>query len=176
MTNKNKNNIRRGDIYIADLDPSRGAETSKERRVLIISNDAANSNPFNKVVIAVPILGEVTPKRLKMPMLVPIYPTASNGQTKPAMIDCFQIRILSIPDRIGSYKGTVDASIMKKVDRALEHCLSLKNCPQCQHVLLPNRNHCVNCKHVLVAVCKSCSAIIDSSYHFCPACGHERGE
>lgn len=31
--------IKRGEIYIANLDPALGSEKSKERRVVIVSND-----------------------------------------------------------------------------------------------------------------------------------------
>ncbi|MGN8234665.1 type II toxin-antitoxin system PemK/MazF family toxin [Priestia flexa] len=167
--------IKRGDIFIADLDPALGSEEGKERRVLIVSNDIGNLNPRNSVVLAVPITGEVTEKRLKMPMYVLLKPTAQNGQTKTALIDCFQIRVLSIPHRIKEYKGYVDSSIMEKVDQSLQVSLGLNRCPKCDFTLLPNKKHCIKCKHVLVLVCKGCTSIFDSSHKYCPQCGIEKG-
>lgn len=168
-----KREIKRGDIYIANLDPALGSEEGKERRVLIISNDVGNK--FGTVVIAVPIM-EPNPKRYRMPQYVPITPSKQNGQTKAAVIDCGQIRVLSVPHRLREYKGTAEKEIMNKVNAALETSLALKCCPKCEHVLLPNRKHCVNCKHVLVVVCPNCMSEIDSSFKFCPHCGKDGGE
>ncbi|WP_144473502.1 type II toxin-antitoxin system PemK/MazF family toxin [Bacillus tropicus] len=167
----NRPTILRGDIFIANLDPSLGAEQGKQRRVLIISNDVGNANTNCPVVIAVPITGSVTPKKMKMPMYVPISPTKQNGQTKMGLIDCFQIRVLDINQRLGKKVGTAELEVMEKVDKSLEMCLQLKTCDKCHKVLLPNRNHCVNCKHVLVKVCKKCTSVINSTYNFCPHCG-----
>jgi mRNA interferase MazF len=168
-----KKEIKRGDIYIANLDPALGSEEGKKRRVLIISNDIGNQ--FGTVVIAVPIM-EPNPKRLRMPQYVPISPSKQNGQTKFAVIDCGQIRVLSVPHRLGNYIGTAEKHIMDKVDAALETSLALRRCPKCDYVLLPNKKHCVNCKHVLVFVCPRCIAEIDSSYKYCPHCGLSGGE
>ena len=169
--------IKRGDIYMADLDPALGSEEGKERRVLIVSNDIGNANPRNRVVIAVPITGEVSDKRKKMPMYVLLRKTKQNGQTyEEALIDCFQIRVLSINPRLGDYKGTIDDETLKKVDRAIETCLQLKTCPKCRTVLMPNKKHCVACKHVLVHICKHCTNEFNSSFKYCPHCGVERGK
>lgn len=171
-----RGNIKRGEIYIANLDPALGSEEGKERRVLVVSNDIGNSNPRSPVVIAVPITGEVTEKRKKMPMYVPLYPTKENGQTIPALIDCGQIRVLDIDKRLGDYMGVVSSDIIKKVNASLETVLQLKTCPKCEVVLLPNKNHCVACKHVLVYVCTHCHEKVDSSFQYCPHCGTKRGE
>lgn len=162
--------VRRGEIYIANLDPTLGSEKGKERRVLIVSNNIGNSNPKSPVVIALPITGEVTEKRKKMPMYVPIYPNKRNGQTLPALIDCGQIRVLDIDKRLKEYKGTVDDQVMKQVNLALETVLQLRECPKCNSVLLPNKNHCASCKHVLVRICGNCHEKINSAYKFCPHC------
>lgn len=134
-----------------------------------------NSNPRCPVVIALPITGEVTEKRLKMPMLVPIFPDENNGQTKTALIDCVQIRVLDIDKRIKKYIGYIDEDTMKDVDKALQMVLQLSTCPVCASVLLPIKNHCVNCKMVLVAICENCHSKINNTYRFCPHCGLKRG-
>jgi mRNA interferase MazF len=174
MAEKNFSEIKRGDIFIADLEPTLGSEEGKERRVLIVSNDVGNLNPRSPVVIAVPITGSINPKRLKMPMFVPIYPTTQNGQTKPALIDCFQIRVLDKEERLKEFKGVCEEITMKKVNAAIETCLHLRSCPKCESVLLPNKNHCVKCKFVMVRICRGCTNKINSEFGFCPHCGLER--
>ncbi|AWK47313.1 type II toxin-antitoxin system PemK/MazF family toxin [Bacillus velezensis] len=171
MAFKDRDKLRRGSIFIANLDPSLGAEQSKKRRVLIISNDVGNSHPRSPVVIAVPITGEVTEKRKRMPMYVDLKMSSENGQTKDALIDCFQIRVLDIEKRLSDYVGKVSDQVMQKVDAALETCLQLKTCPTCSHVLMPNKKHCVNCKSILVEICRNCTEEISSDFNFCPHCG-----
>lgn len=165
--------IKRGEIYIANLDPALGSEEGKERRVLIVSNDVGNA--MAPVVIALPITGEVTEKRKKMPMYVSLSPTKQNGQTKEALIDCGQIRVLDINKRLSAHKGIIDSATLKKVDAALETVLQLNTCPQCTSVLLPNRKHCVSCKHILVEICKGCHTEISTEFNFCPHCATGRG-
>lgn len=46
-------NVRRGDIYYADLNPVIGSEEGGERPVLILSNDLGNR--YGTTVIAAPI-------------------------------------------------------------------------------------------------------------------------
>lgn len=177
MGESRERKIKRGDIYLANLDPALGSEEGKERRVLIVSNDIGNSNPRNTVVIAVPITGEVSEKRKRMPMYVELKKTKENGQTyDEALIDCFQIRVLSIPDRLSTYMGTVSEDVLKKVDSAIEVCLQLKTCPSCKTVLMPNKKHCVKCKHILVEICKGCLKEVNTAHKYCPDCGRKRGE
>lgn len=172
----NRENIRRGSIFIANLDPTLGAEKGKKRRVLIVSNDIGNSNPRSPVVIVVPITGSITEKKKKMPMYVEAKKTKENGLTKNSLVDCFQIRVLDIEERLEEYIGYLPEEIMKQVDMSIETCLQLKTCPRCKHVLLPNKKHCVSCKHILVKVCKSCFSEFDSDFNFCPHCGQEGGD
>lgn len=46
-------NIKRGDIYLANLDPVVGREISKTRPVVVISND--KNNEFSGTVTVLPI-------------------------------------------------------------------------------------------------------------------------
>ncbi|MEC1542707.1 type II toxin-antitoxin system PemK/MazF family toxin [Bacillus halotolerans] len=173
MAFKHRDKLRRGNIFIANLNPSLGAEQSKERRVLIVSNDVGNSHPKNPIVLAVPITSGVTDRRKKMPMCVELKKTAQNGQTKDGIIDCLQIRVLDIENRLSSYIGTVSDDVMKKVDAALETCLQLRTCPNCSYVLMPNKKHCVKCKSVFVKICTNCTKEISSEFKFCPHCGND---
>ncbi|MHA6530167.1 type II toxin-antitoxin system PemK/MazF family toxin [Paenibacillus sp. BAC0078] len=164
--------IKRGQIYIADLEPVRGAEKGKQRRVLIVSNDIGNE--LGPTVIAVPITGEVTAKRLKMPMFVRVFPSSKNGLIKESLIDCNQIRVLSKKDRIGDFLGEVDSNIIEKVDRALEVCLALKRCFKCNKVLMPHKKHCVSCGELQIKVCTHCMSEMDARYSYCPYCGNKK--
>ena len=54
--------MRRGDIYLVDLEPSRGSEANKKRPAVIVSNDAANraaEKTGRGVVTVVPITSNI---------------------------------------------------------------------------------------------------------------------
>lgn len=163
--------IKRGDIYIADLEPVRGSEEGKMRRVLIVSNDIGNK--VGPVVVALPITTQVTEKRRRMPMFAELHSSQENGQTY-GLVDCTQIRVLSKKDRLIEYKGYASTQVMRKVDTALEMALALKRCPYCDHVLMPHKRHCVNCEVKLIDICNACSHEVDTRHRFCPNCGVSR--
>lgn len=49
--------VRRGEVYLADLEPSLGSEANKTRPCLVVSNDASNRS--SPTVTVVPITGTV---------------------------------------------------------------------------------------------------------------------
>lgn len=54
--------MRRGDVVLVNLDPVRGAEASKRRPAVIVSNDAANATAVRLgrgVVTVVPVTSNV---------------------------------------------------------------------------------------------------------------------
>jgi mRNA interferase MazF len=54
--------MRRGDIYLVDLDPTRGSASNKIRPAVIVSNDAANRTAERNqrgVVTVVPVSSNV---------------------------------------------------------------------------------------------------------------------
>lgn len=167
--------IKRGDIYIADLDPVRGHEQGKERRVLVVSNDIGNS--IGGIVTVLPISGEYSSRDKQYPMNIPIHPTPQNGQTKSSYILSTQIRVLSVKERLRDYVGSVDKSVMMKVDKALELSLALTRCYVCDFVLMPNAKKCINkkCNAMLVEICNSCHSQVDTRHTYCPNCGNKRG-
>ena len=50
--------MQRGDIYFAQLDPTRGAEIRKTRPVVIVSNDIANR--ASSLVTVVPLSSNIS--------------------------------------------------------------------------------------------------------------------
>lgn len=85
--------MKRGEIYFANLDPTVGSEVSKQRPVLIVSNDA--NNRASPTITVVPITSDVS--RI-FPFEVAVAPDAS-GLPKPSKIKLskfgqFQSRVL----------------------------------------------------------------------------------
>ena len=81
--------MKRGDIYFANVDPARGADTKKTRPVLIISNDA--NNKMAATVTVIPITSNT--KRV-YPFEVLLKPNTS-GLSKTSKAQCHQIRTIS---------------------------------------------------------------------------------
>src|SRR5258705_8054801 len=80
--------VLRGDIYWADLDPTKGHEQSGLRPVLILSNDLFNQR--SGTVIAMALTSE--PQRAGFPLTLQL---ASAGLPKKSWVKISQIRTLS---------------------------------------------------------------------------------
>ncbi|MBS0654474.1 MAG: type II toxin-antitoxin system PemK/MazF family toxin [Verrucomicrobia bacterium] len=100
---------KRGEIYLTDLEPTKGGETQKRRPCLIVSNDIGNE--ISRVVMAAPI----TSKTAK------IYPfeVKTIVQNKPAKIMLNQCRAID-KSRILKPMGQVDAETMHAVEDAIK--------------------------------------------------------
>ena len=114
---EHKRNIRRGDIYYADLSPTVGCEQGGIRPVLIIQNDIGNR--YSPTVIVAAITSK--PKK-EMPTHVELG--CIEGLQKNSVVLLEQIRTI---DRIRllEYIGSLSVLRMLSVDRALEVSVGL---------------------------------------------------
>src|SRR5436853_7889261 len=85
--------ILRGDIYWADLDPTRGHEQSGRRPILILSQDGFNAR--SGTVIAVALTSQ--PQRAGFPLTLELH---AKGLPKKSWVKISQIRTLAV-ERIG---------------------------------------------------------------------------
>lgn len=112
-------NVKRGEIYFADLSPVVGSEQGGVRPVLIIQNDIGNR--FSPTVIVAAITAQI--QKAKLPTHVEIK-ADKHGLERDSVILLEQIRTLDkqrLTDRITK----LDDEMMRKVDRALEISLGL---------------------------------------------------
>lgn len=107
------NNIKRGDIYYADLSPVVGSEQGGVRPVLIIQNDVGNR--YSPTVIAAAITSRM--EKAKLPTHIGIT-SADAGLAKDSVILTEQIRTLD-KKRLRERIGHLDNVIMNNVDTAL---------------------------------------------------------
>jgi mRNA interferase MazF len=115
--------MRRGEIRIVDLDPTRGAEASRRRPAVIVSNDGANSTATRLgrgVITVVPVTSNI--QRL-YPFQV-MLPAQSTGLQQDSKAQAEQIRSVAI-ERVGAQLGQVPATIMDDIDEALRLHLAL---------------------------------------------------
>ncbi len=106
-------NVRRGDIYYADLSPVVGSEQGGLRPVLIVQNDVGNRH--SPTVIAAAITSRMSKTRL--PTHIDVYANKV-GLAKDSVILLEQIRTID-KKRLKEKMGHLDDSIMREVDDAI---------------------------------------------------------
>ena len=111
--------IGRGEVWLADLGPTRGQEQSGERPVLIISPDPINQGPAG-LVVAVPF----TTRRRGIPTHVEVRPP-DGGLREVSFAICEQVRSLPA-ERLGPRPfGSVRPAVLRSVEDSLRLLLEL---------------------------------------------------
>ncbi|MFQ6117755.1 MAG: type II toxin-antitoxin system PemK/MazF family toxin [Candidatus Bipolaricaulia bacterium] len=110
---------RRGDVWLANLDPTVGSEQGKTRPVVIIQNDVANE--YSPVVIIAAITTALGPKEYPTEVRVG---TQEGGLKKDSVILLNQIRTID-KRRLIERWGRLSPETMNKVDEALKISLGL---------------------------------------------------
>ena len=106
-------NVRRGDIYYADLSPVVGSEQGGVRPVLIIQNDTGNR--YSPTVIAAAITSQTG--KANLPTHISLA-ARSCGLTRDSVILLEQIRTID-KSRLRERMGKLDDTTMTKVDNAI---------------------------------------------------------
>ena len=112
-------NIKRGEIYLATLDPVVGREISKTRPVVIVSNDI--NNEFSGTVTILPI----TSTNLKKIYPFEVFLSKGSGNLpKDSKVKADQIRTLD-KSRIITPIGTLQKNEIDAIDDAIKLHLAL---------------------------------------------------
>lgn len=115
--------MRRGEIRLVDLDPSRGSEADKVRPAVLVSNDGANAAAERSgrgVVTVVPLTSNTSrifPFQVRLPAGETGLPRDSKAQAE-------QVRALTA-SRVGRLVGSLPASLLRQLDDALRLHLGL---------------------------------------------------
>ena len=105
--------IKRGELYYADLSPVVGSEQGGIRPVLVVQNDIGNK--YSPTVIAAAVTSKLTKARLPTHIEIP---GEGNGLHKDSVILLEQIRTLD-KRRLKERIGALPENTMRKVDGAL---------------------------------------------------------
>jgi mRNA interferase MazF len=108
----------RGEVWLADLDPTFGHEQGGSRPVLIVSVDAFNAG-LSGLVVILPFTSRLRP----LPLHVPVNPP-EGGLRKPSVILCDAIRSID-RRRLLDLWGSVDARTLSTVEDRLRRLLGL---------------------------------------------------
>jgi len=111
--------VKRGEIYLADLSPVVGSEQGGLRPVLIIQNDVGNK--YSPTVIVAAITAQIA--KSKLPTHIEIK--ANNfGLTRNSVVLLEQIRTID-KKRLSQKIGEFNIGMMERVDKALIISLGL---------------------------------------------------
>ena len=106
-------NIRRGDIYYADLSPVVGSEQGGVRPVLIVQNNVGNR--FSPTVIAAAITSQQS--KANLPTHIPLH-ADSSGLAKDSVVLLEQVRTID-KKRLKEKMGSIDESAMNEINNAI---------------------------------------------------------
>ena len=105
--------VKRGDIYYADLSPVVGSEQGGVRPVLIVQNDVGNR--YSPTVIAAAITSQK--EKSKLPTHIELD-SKNCGLSKDSVVLLEQIRTID-KRRLREKMGSLDANSMSQVNHAL---------------------------------------------------------
>ena len=141
--------VLRGQMYYADLDPVIGSEQGGNRPVLVIQNNVGNRH--SPTIIIAPITTRV--KKVHQPTHIGIPPYFGLPQNSMAMLE--QIRTID-KGRLGSYIGCLDDDVMDYVDKALGISVGL-HAPGEENQQLPtNEPHNNMPDEMVLTLCGTC--------------------
>jgi len=115
--------MRRGEIRLVDLDPTRGSEADKRRPAVIVSNDGANTAAERLgrgVVTVVPVTSNI--ERV-YPFQV-LLAAAATGLDRDSKAQAEQVRSVAV-QRVGALVGTLTPDLAAALDEALRLHLAL---------------------------------------------------
>ncbi|MDO4567056.1 MAG: type II toxin-antitoxin system PemK/MazF family toxin [Oscillospiraceae bacterium] len=114
-------NIKRGEVFYADLSPVVGCEQGGIRPVLIVQNDVGNRHSPTVIAAA------ITSKRDKtnLPTHIPLE-ASSCGLSRDSVVLLEQVRTLD-KSRLKEKMGAIPGGAMQRIDRALGISLGLES-------------------------------------------------
>ncbi|MCI0343661.1 MAG: type II toxin-antitoxin system PemK/MazF family toxin [Planctomycetales bacterium] len=108
----------RGEVWLADLDPTRGREQAGRRPVLVLSVDRFNAGPAG-LIIAIPLTSRLRGWTGHVPIVPP-----EGGLRVPSAAMCEALRSLD-RSRLGVAWGTVTPRTLARVEDAVRIILGL---------------------------------------------------
>ena len=114
--------MKRGEVWLINLDPTIGAEIRKKRPAVIVNVDSIGILPL-KVIVPITQWKE---RYKQAPWMVLLNPNSENNLDRPSCADTFQIRSVSYR-RFVERLGKVNLDNMKEIELALLRILGIQN-------------------------------------------------
>jgi mRNA interferase MazF len=105
--------VQRGDIWLANLNPTRGSEQAGRRPVLVFQNDAINR--FTTTVLTISLTTNL--RRAALPSCVRVA-SGEGGLESESVLLCHQLRVLD-KTRLQRKLGTVGPETIAAVEQCV---------------------------------------------------------
>ena len=113
--------MQRGEVWLINLDPTVGAEITKTRPAVIVSDDAIGVLPL-KVIVPVT---EWKDRYAVAPWMVRLEAGRATGLEKPSAADTFQVRSVA-QERFVRKPGRLSTTAMQEIAGALAVVLAIE--------------------------------------------------
>jgi mRNA interferase MazF len=107
--------VRRGDVYLANLNPVKGSEQAGQRPVLIYQNNRLLQVSTSRTVVVIPFTTNLKLQYLPSCLLIS---AKEGGLRQDSVALCHQIRALDKSGLI-SYWGSLPASRLGEIDQVV---------------------------------------------------------
>lgn len=112
--------MRRGEIYLANLDPTRGSEQAGRRPVLVFQHNLVNQ--FTRTVICIPFTTNL--RRAQLPSCM-LAPAGEGGLLRDSVALCHQMRVLD-KSRLVVRLGQMSGEILAEIERVVAFTLGMQ--------------------------------------------------
>lgn len=112
--------MKQSEIWLIDLDPTRGAEIQKRRPAIIVNDNALGKLPL-KIIVPITDWKE---RYNVAPWMIKLNPNNLNGLSKESSADCFQIRSVA-QERLIKKIGVVEVETLNKIKNAISKVLDI---------------------------------------------------
>lgn len=114
--------VRRGDIVIVDLNPTRGSEQrGTNRPCVVIQNDVGNQH--SPTTIVAPFTTQYDPADI-YPFEVEVR-SSNTALDRDSVVDASQVRVVDIEKRVRENVGSISDEKMGALDSAIKDSLGL---------------------------------------------------
>ena len=115
--------MRRGDVFLVNLDPSLGTETNKTRPAILVSNDAANTmaNRNGRGIVTVVPITSNTSRVYPFQILLA---SGEAGLDRESKAQAEQVRSVDVA-RLGRRLGALRPATRRQLDEAMRLHLAL---------------------------------------------------
>jgi len=110
--------VQRGDVFMANLDPTIGVEIKKRRPVVVVSNNVINQ--YSRLVIVVPLttnISRLSPSHILIPM-------GEGGLSQNSKPLTEQIRAMD-KQRLTSKIGQLSHRFLRLIEQAIRNSLDM---------------------------------------------------
>jgi mRNA interferase MazF len=113
--------MKRGDIFLANLNPSRGSEQAGIRPVVVVQRNTIGR--FTRTTVVVPLTSNM--RRAQIPGTV-VIPSGEGGLTQDSVALCYQAVVLD-QERFMRKIGELPKAYLETIRQALIYTLALED-------------------------------------------------